>query len=243
MNATPTLLRRTLVSCVTTALLMALAGDSAAQEARPAVRLPRVEVGGGVGWVGQSDVGTRDATFTANQPGAEPDPVALFNVNGRTRSGVVGSGSIGINLTNAWGIEGVFHYSRPKLSADISADVEGAPNLTLVASSFTQTVVEGNVLYHFNRARIDNEHTVPFVLIGVGSLRHKNSDEGIDEVGTLYQAGVGFKWTGRIDARRRARGLGLRLDIRYVLRDGGVDFSDDARRSFVAATAATSFAF
>lgn len=240
---TPTLVRRAVAACAAWGLFFALAGESAAQQARPPVRLPRVEVGGGFGWVGQSDVGTRDATFTANQPGAEPDPVALFKVNGRTRSGLVGSGSIGINLTNAWGLEGVFHYSRPKLSADLSADAEGAPNLTLVASSFTQTVVEGNVLYHFNRARFDNEHTVPFVLIGVGSLRQKNSDEGIDEVGTTYQAGVGFKWTARIDARRRARGVGLRLDVRYVLRDGGVDFSDDARRSFVAASATTTLAF
>jgi hypothetical protein len=237
---TPRAARCALAACL---LLVAAVGESAAQQARPPVRLPRVEVGGGIGWVGQSDVGTRDATFTGNQPGAEPDPVTLFTVNGRTRSGLVGSGWIGFNLTNAIGVEGVFHYSRPSLSADIGADVEGAPNITLVASSFTQTLVEGNLLYHFNRARFDNQHTVPFVLVGAGALRQKNSDEGIDETGQIYQAGVGFKWTARIDARRRARGLGLRLDVRYVLRDGGVDFSDDARRSFVAASATTSFAF
>jgi hypothetical protein len=225
-------------------LAMVGASDAAAQPApRPPVRVPRVEIGGGIGWVGQSEVGTRDATFTGNLPGEEPDRVTLFQVNGRTRSGPVASGWIGVNLTGAWAVEGVLHYSRPKLSADIRADVEGAPNLTVVASSFTQTLIEGNVLYHFNRARFDNEHTVPFVLIGAGSLRQTNSDEGIDEVGQIYQAGVGFKWTARIDARRRARGIGLRLDVRYVLRDGGVDFSDDDRRSFVAAGATTTFSF
>lgn len=239
----PPIVRRRIVLCATAWLVCAGAADSAAQLVRPPVRLPRVEVGGGIGWVGQSDVGTRDATFTSNQPGEEPVPVTLFKVNGRTRSGPVASGWIGINLTNALGIEGVFHYSRPSLSADISADVEGAPNLTLVASSFTQTLIEGNLLYHFNRARFDNEHTVPFVLVGAGSLRQKNSDEGIDEVGQIYQAGIGFKWTSLIDARRRARGVGLRIDVRYVLRYGGVDFSDDDRRSSVAAGATTSFSF
>ena len=217
--------------------------DSAAQQARPSVRMPRVEVAGGVGWVGQSEVGTRDATFTGNQPGEEPDPVTFFRVVGRTRSGLVGSGAIGVNFANAWGVEGVFHYSRPSLGANISDDVEGAPNLTLVASSFTQMLVEGNILFHFNNARIDGEHTVPFVLIGAGSLRQKNDEEGIDEVGQIYQAGIGFKWTSVVDARRRARGIGMRLDFRYVLRSGGVDFAEDELRSFFAASALTTVSF
>jgi hypothetical protein len=220
------------------------AAESAAQPVRPPVRLPKVEVGGGVGWVGQSDVGTRDATFTGNMPGEEPDPFTLFRVIGRTRSGLVGSGSIGVNLNNAWGLEGAFHYSRPSLSAHVRGDVEAAPDLTLVASSFTQTLVEGNILYHFNSARFDQEHTVPFVLIGAGSLRQKNDEEGIDEVGQIYQAGVGFKWSSVVDARRRARGIGLRLDFRYVLRNGGLDFSaDNQRQSFFAASALTTVSF
>jgi hypothetical protein len=240
----PAPIRCGLAVAVMTGIVLGGATESAAQRTRLPVRMPRVEVGGGIGWVGQYEVGTRDATFTGNQPGAEPDPVTLFRVSGRTRSGLVGSGWVGVNLNNAWGVEGVFHYSQPSLGANVFEDVEGAPDVTLVASSYTQMLVEGNLLYHFNRARFDGDHTVPFVLIGAGSLRQKNDEVGIDETGQIYQAGVGFKWTAIVDPRRRARGIGVRLDLRYVLRQGGVDFSDDdERQSFIAASAATTFSF
>jgi hypothetical protein len=46
-----------------------------------------------------------------------------------------------------------------------------------------------------------------------------------------------------VDARRRARGFGIRLDFRYVLRSGGVDFAEDELRSFFAASALTTVSF
>ena len=223
-------------------VLLVPAADAAAQvRQRRAVKPSRVEIGGGVGWVGQSDAGTRDATFTGNQPGAEPDPFVFFQVNGRTRSGLVGSGWVGANVTDAVGVEVGFAYSRPSLRANITADVEGAPPTTIVTSTFSQTQVEGNVLYHFNNARFDNDKTVPFVFGGAGVLTQRDSEDEIDETGSIYQAGIGFKWFSRVE-QLRAKGIGLRLDFRYVLRDGGVDFSD-GRRSFVALNASTTFAF
>lgn len=224
--------------------VLAHATESAAQRrSAPPVRPPRVEAGGGIGWVGQSDVGTRNATLTSNATGEDPDPFTFFRVVGRTRSGVVGSGWLGVNLTQAMGVEAAFHYSRPSLRAVINDDVEEAPDTTIIAEAFTQTLVEGNFLYHFNQARFDNGHTVPFVLAGAGSFRQRQQNEGVTQTGAIYQAGVGFKWTSRIDRLRHAKGLGVRVDVRYVLRDGGFDFSDDARRSFIAASATTSFAF
>jgi hypothetical protein len=223
-------------------VLLVPAADSAAQvRQRRAVKPSRVEIGGGVGWVGQSDAGTRDATFTGNQPGAEPDPFVFFQVNGRTRSGLVGSGWLGANVTDAIGIEVGFAYSQPSLRANLTADVEGAPATTIVTSTFSQTQVEGNILYHFNNARFDNDKTVPFVFGGAGVQAQRDSDESIDETATIYQAGIGFKWFSRIE-QLRTKGLGLRLDFRYVLRDGGVDYADGLR-SFVSLNATTTFSF
>jgi Outer membrane protein beta-barrel domain len=222
------------------AVVLACTRESAAQDRLPDVRPSRIEAGGGVGWFTQSQVGTRDATMLANQPGSET--VTFFEVIGRTRSGVVGSGWVGVNLNRAWGVEGGFHYSQPKLSAVIRRDVEATPATTLTAAAFTQYAVEGSLVYHVNQARFDRERSVPFVLIGAGYLRQRE-DDGATETGVLYQAGVGFKWTSRIDRLRRAHGLGIRLDARYVLRDGGIDFEEDTLRSFVAAGASMFVAF
>ena len=143
-------------------MLLVPVADAVAQQRQPrAVKPSRVEIGGGLGWVGQSDAGTRDATFTGNQPGDEPDPFVFFQVNGRTSSGLVGSGWVGFNVTDSFGIEAGFAYSQPSLRTDITADVEGAPPTSIVTTTFTQTQVEGNVLYHFNRSRFDNDKTCP----------------------------------------------------------------------------------
>lgn len=223
-------------------MLLVPVADAVAQQRQPrAVKPSRVEIGGGLGWVGQSDAGTRDATFTGNQPGDDPDPFVFFRVNGRTSSGLVGSGWVGFNVTDSVGIEAGFAYSQPSLRTDITADVEGAPPTSIVTTTFKQTQVEGNVLYHFNRSRFDNDKTVPFLFAGAGVLTQQDSEDGIDETGQIYQAGIGFKWFSRVE-QLRAKGVGLRVDFRYVLRDGGVDYSE-GWRSFVAINATTTFAF
>ena len=156
-------------------------------------------------------------------------------------SGLVGSGWAGVNITGSIGVEVGFAYSRPSLKTTITDDVEGAADTSIVTATFNQTQVEGNILYHFNKARYDDDRTVPFVFAGAGVLKQRNTSDGIDETGQVYQAGLGFKWFSRI-RQLRARGIGIRLDARYVLRDGGVDFTE-GRRSFVAVNMTTTFGF
>jgi hypothetical protein len=213
----------------------------AQNEAEPPVRPPTVEIGGGIGWFGQADAGTRDATMTANQPG-NPGRLNFFSATGKTRSGPAGVGIIGVNFSRHFGVEGGFQYSRPRLVIDVDEDVEHTPGVTIEGDAFDQFVAEGNFIYHFNQARFDNRRTVPFVLAGVGALRQK-TDDGITENGTIYQAGLGFKWFSGISSRGHAGGPGMRLDVRYVFRDGGLDFEEDARRSFFTFTATALFGF
>ena len=205
------------------------------------VRPPTVELGGGIGYVGQADSGTRNATMTAN--GLEStDPLTFFRASGKTRSGPVGVGSVGINLTRSIGVEGGFQYSRPSLSVELDQDVEDTPSVTIEGAAFEQYVTEGSLVYHFNDGRIDESRTVPFVLAGAGVIR-QNADDGTSETGTIYQAGLGFKWFSRISRTGRAHGAGMRLDVRYVFRDGGFDFEPDQQRSLVVFTATALFGF
>ena len=205
------------------------------------VRPPTVEVSGGIGYVGQADSGTRDATMTANGLG-EIDPVTFFRASGKSESGPVGVGGVGINLTRSIGVEGGFQYSRPSLSVELDQDVEDTPSISIDGEPFEQYVAEGNLVYHFNGARIDQARTVPFVLAGAGVIR-QNANDGTSETGTIYQAGLGFKWFSKVSPAGRAGGAGMRLDVRYVFRDGGFDFEPDQQRSMVVFTATALFGF
>jgi hypothetical protein len=227
------------------ALLSILSGARpATAQTRPApIRLPRVEMGGGVIWSGVSKLGALNATMTANQPGDNPDRVPFFNVDSRIQGAPGANGWIGGNVSQSIGVEGGFQYSQPDIRTRVTGDVEGAADATLDAGSITQTIVEGNVLVYFNAGRFDQERTVPFVLVGAGYFRQTNSAESLDETGRIYQAGVGFKWVSGITRARRARGPGMRIDVRYVLRDGGLDFRDTARRPYVTASLTASMAF
>jgi hypothetical protein len=202
-----------------------------------------VELGGGVVWSGMSKLGAFNATMTANQPGDNPDRVPFFNVDSRMQPAPGASGWIGGNVSQLIGVEGGFQYSRPDLRTRITADVEGAADATIDARLITQSIVEGNVLVYVNAGRFDQERTVPFLLVGAGFLRQTSSEESLDETGRIYQAGVGFKWVSGITRARRARGPGMRIDVRYVLRDGGLDFRDTARRPYITASLTASMAF
>lgn len=225
------------------ALVLAATAVSASAQPAPEVQVrpPTVEVGGGIGWVGQADSGTRDATMTANGLGST-DPLTFFRARGTIRSGAVGIGGVGINFTRSIGVEGGFQYSRPSLSVELDQDVEDTPSITIDGPAFEQYVTEGNLVYHFNGARIDESRTVPFVLAGAGVIR-QNADDGTSETGTLYQAGLGFKWFSGLSRTGRARGAGMRLEVRYVFRDGGFDFEQDQQRSLVVFTATALFGF
>ena len=224
-----------LITAGVLSLSVAFPAIAAAQVETRAVRPPTVELGGGIGWVGQADAGTRDALMTANALG-EADPVRFFRASGKTRSGAVGVGTLGINVSPRFGVEAGFQFSRPSLSVRVGQDVEDTPALTVEGTSFEQYVGEGNFVYHFNKSRFDNRKTVPFVLAGAGVLRQK-ADDGTTETGTIYQAGLGFKWLSSLSNTGRAQGLGMRLDVRYIFRNGGFDFEDEQYRSFFVVTA------
>jgi hypothetical protein len=224
---------------VTLAMFAAFQAGISAQGRDVTITPPTVELGGGIGWVGQADAGTRDATMTANAPG-EAEAITFFSASGKTRSGPVGVGTVGLNFSRRFGVEAGFQYSRPSLSVRVDEDVEDTPSLTVEGPSFDQYLTEGNFIYHFNDSRFDNRRTVPFVLAGAGVFRQK-ADDGTTENGTIYQAGLGFKWLSALSSTGRAHGAGLRLDVRYVFRDGGFDFEDQQYRSFFVFTATALF--
>jgi hypothetical protein len=228
---------------VTLALLWLVQGSTlAAQTRSAAVRLPRLEIGGGISWSGVSDLGAADATMTANQAGP-PVRSPFFKVVSQMAGAPGLNAWVGANLSQMVGIEGGFQYGRPDLRIGITGDAEGVKDTALTSRLITQSIVEANLLLYANGLRFDDDRTVPFLIVGGGRLRQANADRTLIENGGIYQVGVGFKWVPGLTQSRHARGAGLRLDVRYVVREGGFDFQENARRSYVTAGATALLAF
>jgi hypothetical protein len=218
----------------------ALAG---AQRRDAAIDLPRVEVGGGLMWSGVSELGGRDATMTSNESGT-PQRLVFFKTDSQMKGAPGAGGWAGANLSRFVGIEGGFHYSRPTIRTRIIADAEGVADATLTATRLiSQAIFEANVLLYAPGARFDQQRTIPFLIAGGGHLRQTFRDDDVRDTGWIYQIGLGFKWVSGLTQARRARGPGLRLDVRYVVRDGGLDFQENARRPYLTVSSTASMAF
>jgi len=201
-----------------------------------------LEIGGGLALSEVIDLGGVDATMTSGRPGT-PEPFKFFLVDNRINAVPAPAAWVGVNVTRALGFEVVYQRSHPTIRTKISGDAEGVPPVTLTTESLSQRVIEGNLILHGNAWRFDGQRTVPFLLAGAGSLRQVDDDQASTETGRLYQVGFGFKWVSGITQSGRARGPGMRLDLRYVVRDGGFDLQDDTRRSFLTVGMTASFAF
>jgi hypothetical protein len=215
-----------------------------AQSRDVAIDLPRVEAGAGLIWSGVSELGGRDATMTSNESGT-PQRLVFFKTDSQMKGAPGAGGWAGANLSRFVGIEGGFQYSRPTIRTRITADAEGVTDATLTATRLiSQSIFEANVLLYAPGARFDQQRTIPFLIAGGGYLRQGYRDgDDLSDTGWIYQIGLGFKWVSGLTQARRASGPGLRLDVRYVVRDGGLDFQDNARRPYLTVSSTASMAF
>ena len=212
---------------------------SAAQiRVRPGV----VEIGGGLALTASAELGSAEATMTSNQTGV-PTRYNFFKVDNKIDAEKAVAVWGGVNVTPTVGLEVSFERSRPALKTTVTGDAEGVATTTLGTSSIRQDIVGGNFLFYGNGLRFDEQKTVPFVLVGAGYLRQQDDDQETKETGRIYQIGLGFKWLARIASSGRAGGPGLRLDVRYRVRDGGFDFEEGARRGFLTGSVTGMVAF
>lgn len=206
------------------------------------VRPGLVEVGGGLALTGSAELGSAEATMTSNQGGI-PTRYNFFKVDNRIDAERAVAAWGGVNVTPTIGIEVSFERSRPALKTMVTGDAEGVVTTTLATSSIRQDIVGGNFLFYGNGLRYDGQRTVPFLLVGAGYLRQQDDEQEIKETGRIYQIGLGFKWVARIARSGRAGGPGLRLDVRYRVRDGGFDVEEGIRRRFLTGSLTGMIAF
>jgi hypothetical protein len=124
-------------------MLPAIAPPAAAQTTneRP---LRRIEVTVGTGMLSGAGLGSRDANLRANDP--TPRPFRLFtteNEFARTQQVHVRAGFV---ISRRLGIEGGLTWSRPDLRTAVTADIEGAPPVT-IAEQIDQYFIDAGVLF------------------------------------------------------------------------------------------------
>ena len=207
------------------ALLLALIGRPATARAQARPSRGSFEVGGAALWIGGSVVGQRRATETRNQTGSA-DRLTLFAVDARLRSAPGVKAHLAFNLTPAIAIEGGFTYSRPSIATAVASDFEGSPDVTLSDSPLQQYFADGGAVFHLTGLLLGGR-TLPFLAVSAGYLRQVMGGGVWVTTGRIYGIGGGLKQMLAPNGR-----IGLRMDARLGIRDGGMMIDEHQRRPF-----------
>jgi hypothetical protein len=187
-------------------------------------QIGRVEIAGGFGLLGGAALGAEDANLRAN---ASPEePYRLFTATSNIQRAGALEARLGTALTRRFAIEGRFCFSRPELRSSISADVEGAPALT-VMERVDQYVIDAAVLVLLDEARFGG--VVPFASAGAGYVRQLHEGLTVIEGGRIYHVGGGLKHWFFSRNTGFARAAGARADARLYILSGGIALDDGPR--------------
>ena len=214
------------------ALIVIFGAHPAAAQPRPANNTPRTEIAVGLDWMGGTSFGTQSANEVVASGGAFP----LFSVSSELGGAVGVDVKIARRLRNAFALEVSGSYSRPELRSTTSADVEGAPPVT-ATDRLRQITIEGAVLFKPDRWRVGRRAS-PFLSAGVGYLRQLHEGDTLVQDGQLYAFGGGLKIPMLTRGRKRLSEVGLRADVRVVVRSHGVAPDDGSHASAAAGVSA-----
>ncbi len=197
-------------------LVLAAPGVASAQAP---VAPPRVEVGGGVRWVGGAALGDMDATLGTASGGT----FTQFGSSSELGPTPAVEGRVGVRLTRSLWAEANVSYGTTELRTRLDSDVESIPDTT-VSESIARYTIEGALVASLDGWRLGA--VVPFVSVGGGYLRELHEGRTLVESGRLFHAGGGVTVPLRTQAGAGTT-VGVRADARAIVRSGGVQFDDD----------------
>jgi len=192
----------------------------------------RIEIGIGVQWIGQQPLGARAATETT----AAASTLTLFNTTSELAGAAGMDGRIGVRVTRTLLAEAEASYLKPALRVAISGDTEGAAAAT-VAETIEQFTIGGGLRW-FLPGRRWSPRFAPFVGGSAGYLRQLHEAGTFVETGRYYAFGGGVSTLLMPAGRFRTKGVGLRGDVRAVIRSKGVAFDGGSNASSAAGVSA-----
>lgn len=197
-----------------------IGGSTASAQTVPAGRL---ELGGGVIWIGSASVGSSDAAESTPSGGLSP----IF----KTSSTLNGAGGLrihaGFRLTRSIDLEALASFSKPTLETAATGDIENAPNVT-ASETVKQYIIGGGVLWYVP-VKSMSSRLRPFVGGHAAYLRQLHESDTLAVTGQSYEIGGGVKYFVPVQRRSRVKGYGVRGDAGVAARRNGVFFDTTTR--------------
>ena len=200
--------------------------------AQPADSTARVEVGFGMLWAGQQPLGSNAALETTGSGGT----LTLFSSSSELAGAAGIDGRIGVRIVRSLVAEVETSYLKPQLRVAVSGDYEGASPVT-ATETVQQFMIGGNLLWYVH-SRHWTPRLAPFALGGGGYLRQLHDPATLVETGHFYQFGGGLSYLLVTTPHLHMRGVGVRADVRALVRSGGVAFDGGSHTSPAAGVSA-----
>lgn len=195
-----------------------------------ALRPRRVVVSGGVGLTGPVAIGDLIASLRRNTVGSPP-PFTLLRAESEIDPAIGADLRVALPLTDVVAIEVAGGYASPQLGVRVSQDPEVTAG-AFVSERLSQYTVDVTALYLLP-GRTLGRRARPYLLGGGGYLRQLHEGRLQVETGRTLHAGGGVMYWLRGGRAMSRRSFGVRGDVRYIYRDGGIDF-EDRRRGYPA---------
>lgn len=201
-----------------------------APAAAQAVTPPRFAVSAGPDWLGRAGLGGENAVETGNGGG----PFTLFKTDSRLAGGVGVGAALAVRMTRALWIESTARYHAARLSIRVTADAEGAADVT-ADETLQQFQFDVGGLWAPGRAPFARR-VQAYLVGGGGYVRQLHRGQTLAETGHSVYLGGGTVL--RLPSRQGGafRDVGLRLEARATRASGGVSL-DDRGHTAPAATA------
>lgn len=171
---------------------------------------------GGVRWMGPTAIADVAATETTAGGGSR----TIFKTETRLNSSVGGTLSVGVRLSPTFSVEGGASFNPTRLTTSVTDDVEQAPDAT-ASERVTQILAEGGVLVTPFRRRAAARLS-PFLIAGLGYVRHLNEGRTLVETGREFYVGAGLYYERASARARRVKSTGIRLDARTTVLQGAI---------------------
>ncbi|MEO8256794.1 MAG: hypothetical protein ABI868_05535 [Acidobacteriota bacterium] len=207
------------------------AGPAMAQTAGAPIA-GRFEIAAGAAWTGTAPVGARDATLTA----ADGSRFRLFSTSSELTSAAGAELRIGARVAAAVDVEVTASYSVPRLTTRVTADSENSA-ATTASEPIGQLMIEGAAVIYLPRRL--GSRLVPFATAGGGYLQQLDERQTLLQRGRVVHLGGGVKLPlmSRAAGQRRLKQIGVRVDVRALVRPAAVTLDD---RAHIAPTVAAS---
>jgi hypothetical protein len=205
-------------------LILCSAQPLFAQSKRAAVRPDRVTVSGGVTLNGAYGLGDPRAELRRNSVGA-PSPFTFFRIESALDTVAGVEARVGYAVTSLVTLEVGGTYARPQVSIAIFQDPETDAR-SLVTENLSQYVVDASGVFHLPYPTLGRARA--YVVGGGSYLRQLHEDRLLVETGRGVHVGGGVRYWLRGSAQS-PHAFGIRGEVRYVRRFGGIDFEDKSR--------------